>query len=64
MFEIGQMVIDTKKDIASQIEGIIDGGSRNLYVLWHCETGEYYITDEHPLIPLDNQRSDEQKEEE
>lgn len=52
MFDLGQWVIDTKKQDAVEVVTILEGGTETVYVL-KDDNSDFYITGESNLIPYD-----------
>lgn len=52
-FNIGEWLIDVKKNIVVTLYNVLENGVRDLYVVYDDDTEEYYITDEDHLIPYD-----------
>lgn len=50
MFDLGQWVIDTKKQDAVEVVTILEGGTETVYVL-KDDNNDLYITGESNLIP-------------
>lgn len=49
MFDLGQWVIDTKKQDAVEVVTILEGGTETVYVL-KDDNNDFYITGESNLI--------------
>lgn len=62
MFNVGQIVFDTKTDEEAQICAVIaDGCVRELYIIQSFDTGEYRIVDSDRIIPYDKYYWDNRK---
>lgn len=61
MFDLGQWVIDTKKQDTAEVVTILEGGTETVYVL-KDDNNDFYITGESNLIPYDKYYFGEQEE--
>lgn len=53
MMKIGDLVIDTKKNVSATVVNVIEGGLYDVYLLSIDEESEYYLQSSDNLIKYD-----------